>query len=56
MSPEQVDKMSLWQYLAALDGWNRANGSNEKPGPPSDDDFDRVLLADAQAELARKGA
>lgn len=30
-TPQQVNDMSVWQYLAALDGYVKANTS-EKPG------------------------
>ena len=40
-SPGQVDAMSVWQYLAALDGYNRAN----------DPDSDKKLSDKEQDEL-----
>ncbi len=38
-TPEQVDRMSLWQFVACLDGWKAANGVEEKPEPPSAEEF-----------------
>lgn len=29
---QQVDEMSLWEFGAAVDGWNRANGADEGSG------------------------
>lgn len=37
--PSLVDAMSLWQFLACLDGWKAANGVEEKPPAPSADEF-----------------
>lgn len=39
-APEQVDRMSLWQFAACVAAWNRAN-SPEPPGagPMSDREF-----------------
>jgi len=25
-SPEQIGRMSVWEFLACRDGWNRAHG------------------------------
>ncbi len=38
-APDQVDRMSLWQFMACLDGWKAAHGVEEKPAPPSADEF-----------------
>lgn len=38
-APDQVDRMSLWQFIACLDGWKAANGAEDKPEPPSADEF-----------------
>jgi hypothetical protein len=38
-APADVDAMSLWQFLACLDGWKAANGVEEPPEPPSADEF-----------------
>lgn len=29
MSPPIVDQMSIWQFLACKDGWDRAHGGEE---------------------------
>lgn len=34
--------MTLGQFLACLDGWNRAHGAPEKPGAPSDEEFEAM--------------
>lgn len=34
-SPQQVDAMSMWQFMAAWKGWRRANMSDPGPKPPT---------------------
>ena len=31
--------MSLWQFVACVDGWKAANGVSDKPAPPSAAEF-----------------
>lgn len=31
--------MSLWEFVACLDGWKAAHGVEEKPQAPSADEF-----------------
>lgn len=39
-----MDELSLWQFAAAVDGWNRAQkGGGEKPDAMSDGEFDELL-------------
>lgn len=33
--PRQVDKWSLWQFFAVVEGWKSANGVEDKLEPPS---------------------
>jgi hypothetical protein len=35
--------MSLWQFMACVEGWNRANGSEEKPQAMSDTEFEALV-------------
>lgn len=35
--PQTVDRMSLWQFMAALDGWRTAHGQKKSVGDMSDD-------------------
>lgn len=35
--------MMLWQFTACIDGWNRAQGGDDRPPPMSDDKFDNAL-------------
>lgn len=28
-TPREVDRMTIWEFRAAVDGWNRANGNAE---------------------------
>jgi hypothetical protein len=36
-TPDQVGRMSLYQFSACVDGFNRANG--DKPRPPTDEEY-----------------
>ena len=38
-TPCEVDQMSLWEFEACMAGYAKANGADEKPGAPSDDEF-----------------
>jgi len=31
--------MSYWQFLAAVDGYAKANGAEDKPEPPTAEEF-----------------
>ncbi|BBF93383.1 hypothetical protein [Blastochloris tepida] len=39
--------MSLWQFAACIDGWNRANGAEVPPEPLSPGEFDDLLARHA---------
>jgi hypothetical protein len=32
--------MSVWEFSAYIDGWNRAHGG--EPAPPTEEEFDRA--------------
>lgn len=36
-TPEQVDRMTPWEFSACLDGWKRANGGKAESGGISDE-------------------
>lgn len=36
---QEVDAMSPWQFAACADGFAKANGAEDKPEPPSDEEF-----------------
>lgn len=38
-SPQQVDAMSYWQFIACSDGYAKVHGTKEHVDPPSDDEF-----------------
>lgn len=38
-TPEQVGRMSLFQFAACVDGFNRANGGEDGPQAPTDEEF-----------------
>lgn len=35
--------MSLGQCIAAIDGWNRVHGEQEKLEPPTEEEFEEML-------------
>lgn len=38
-TPQDVRAMSLWQFQAAMTGYAKANGADDKGDAPSDDEF-----------------
>ena len=42
-SPDQVDRCTFWQFRTCVEGFNRANGAEEKLEAPADDVFDALL-------------
>jgi hypothetical protein len=50
MPPDRVDACSIWQFAAAVDGWNRVHGAAPKPEPPTDAEFDAMVEASAEHE------
>lgn len=51
LSPMEIDRMSLWQFSAVVDGWNRAQGQKTSQ-PMSDDAFDDLAsFIDAVPEV-----
>lgn len=38
-TPQEVGKMSMWQYMAAVDGYVRAQGGEEKMSNAEADDL-----------------
>lgn len=43
MPPSDFWRCSLWEFSAALSGWAKANGAEEKLEAPSDEEFDAML-------------
>lgn len=43
MTPREVDACSLWEFAAATQGWNKANGGESKPKSLSDEEHDRLM-------------
>lgn len=37
--PREVKLMTLWEYMACVQGWNRAQGAGAKSTPMSDEDY-----------------
>lgn len=35
--------MSLWEFGAAVQGWNEANGAESKPQSLTEDEHDRLM-------------
>lgn len=43
-TPAQVDGMSLWEFSACVEGWRRANSTEEeKLPPPTAEEFQQML-------------
>lgn len=38
-TPQQVGRMSLYQFAACVDGWNRANSTSETIDAPTAEEF-----------------
>lgn len=46
--PREVKLMTMWEHMACVKGWNRANGSGDKGIPMTDQDYDALCaLGDA---------
>lgn len=43
MTPSEVDDCSLWQFSAAVSGWVKANGGEEKPRSPTPEEHDALV-------------
>jgi len=47
-APEQVDRMSLWEFAACLEGYRKANTSDDEPlAPPTAEEFRAMIEARA---------
>jgi hypothetical protein len=57
MPPDLVDRCSLYQFAAMVDGYNIAHGNEPKPEAPSDAAFDQALeqYAEHEARLLNGG-
>lgn len=42
-NPRVTDEVTLWEIVAAVDGYNRANGGEAPIEPPTDEEFDAML-------------
>lgn len=42
LAPADVDRLSLAQYIAVCEGWRLAHGGEEKPEPPTADEYYRL--------------
>ena len=50
--PREVKQMSRWEYLACVEGWNRAQGAGAAK-PMSDEEYDALsALADRWNDVA----
>jgi hypothetical protein len=38
-----VDACSLWEFLAARDGWIKANSADDDRGPPTPEEHDAMI-------------
>lgn len=47
-TPQEVERMSLWQYSAALSGYARSQpGASDKTEAPTDEEFLRWIEGDS---------
>ena len=48
---EQLNRASLWEFAAAVDGWNSCHGAEgQRPEPITPEEFDRMLERDARRQ------
>lgn len=40
--PREVKRMTMWEYMACVQGWNRAQGSGATSTPMSEDDYEAL--------------
>lgn len=45
--------MSLYQLGAYVAGWSKANGVEDKPAPPTDEEFEEMLAASAARDMGK---
>ena len=43
-SPRHMDRISLAEYAAMMDGWNRSHGSDDKPEAMDENDFEQMVF------------
>jgi hypothetical protein len=43
MTPREVDDLSIWEFTAAMKGWNKANGGDSKPKSLSEEEHDALM-------------
>ena len=43
MTPREVDACSLWEFGAAVNGWNKANGGEVKADSLSEEEHDALM-------------
>lgn len=44
LSPNEVARTSIWRLMQAYRGWRKAQGAEEKPSAPTEDEFDQAIL------------
>jgi hypothetical protein len=42
-APEQINRMTFWEFASAMNGWARANGVKPKVQPPTDEEFEDAV-------------
>ena len=40
----EVARSSIWRLMASYRGWKQANGIEDKPSAPSEDEFDQAVM------------
>ena len=43
LDPRQVDGMSLWEFVTCVDAWRLAQGGEEEPEAPSEEEYINLI-------------
>lgn len=43
IAPRDIDLLSLGEFISCVEGWNRVHGAPDKPEPPSEERFEKML-------------
>jgi hypothetical protein len=44
LSPREVAGTSIWRLMEAYRGWRKAQGAEDKPAAPTEDEFEEAVL------------
>jgi hypothetical protein len=43
-TPQQINRMTFWEFAVCVDGYNRANGGKPETTYPTDAEFESALM------------